>query len=72
MTLTVRMWVVPIQAGRLLQPDSDGVVQRLAGHGDHVEHVVLRSLRRDIQPVKMHIRHVHSRADGARLARYRR
>ena len=59
MTLAVRVRVIPEQAGEMIGRDRQRVVERLPGHRHHVEHVVLRTVGRDRQPVKVQVRHVH-------------
>jgi hypothetical protein len=44
------------------------VMQDLAGHGHHSEHVILRSVRRNSEPMKMQVRHVHARIHRTSLA----
>src|SRR5260370_32219841 len=67
MTLAVRMGVIPEQSGRMIARNLDGIVQHLAGHGEHSEHVILRSVWRDGEPMKMQVGHVHARIQRANL-----
>jgi hypothetical protein len=48
------------------------VVQDLARHGQHSEHVILQGVRRDGEPMKMQVRHVHARTHRTSLPGLRR
>src|SRR6266849_9023650 len=61
MTLAVRMSVVPKQTRRMIAWNLYQVVQHLARHGEHSEHVILWGVRRDREAMKMQVRHVHTR-----------
>lgn len=65
MAFTVGMGMIPEKAGRVIARDFDDVVKSLAGHGHHVDDVVLRGLRRNFEAVEMEIRHVFAGIDGA-------
>src|SRR4029077_3423494 len=54
------MSVIPEEARRMIAWNLNRVVQRLAGHGQHSEHIVLRGVWRDGKPMKMQSRHVHA------------
>ena len=66
-TLAMRMSVVPEQAGRVVGWNLNRVVQSLAGPRHHSDHVILWGIRRDAEPMKMQVRHVHARIDRTRL-----
>src|SRR5260221_14382545 len=65
------MWmgVIPEQAGRMVARKLDSVMQNLTGHGQHSEHVILRGIWRDGEPMKMQVRHIHAGIQGASLLR---
>src|ERR1700756_1896136 len=65
------MSVIPEEARRVISGYVDRVMQNLARHGHHSEHVVLRRIRRDRQPMKVQIRHIHAGIHGASLWRPR-
>src|SRR5712671_2246057 len=44
-------------------------MQDLAGRSDHSEHILLRSVRRHSESIKMKVRHVHARIHRARFRR---
>ncbi|SRR5258706_10481814 len=50
----------------------DGVVQPLARHSNHAEHVILRGIRRDGESMKVQVRHVPARIHGTSLAGFGR
>src|ERR1700674_1377817 len=54
------MGVVPEQAWWMIARNLHRVVQSLAGHSHHSEHVVLWCARRNREPMKMQVRHVHA------------
>src|SRR5258708_23671187 len=56
-TFAMRMNVVPEQARGKIARNLNRVVQNLASHGQHAEHVILRSVRRDSEPIKMQDSH---------------
>jgi len=60
MALTVRMSVVPKQTRRMIARNAYFIVQDLTRFGHHVEHVVLRSVRRNGEAVKVQVRHIHA------------
>jgi len=62
-TLAMRVSVIPKQAGRMVARNANPVAQRLARLGQHCQHVILRGIRRDAEPVKMQVRHVHAGVD---------
>src|SRR5262245_754992 len=64
------MSVVPIQPRLLVQWNMNFIVEGLSRHGNHVQNIVLGSLRRNTQSMKVKIRHVHARANRALLARW--
>src|ERR1700680_4526285 len=68
MTLAVRMSVVPKQARGMIAWNLYQVVQHLARHGEHSEHVILWGVRRNSKPMKMQVRHVHARVHRTSLA----
>src|SRR5271167_2393651 len=68
MTLAVRMSVVPKETGGMIAWNLHRVMQDLAGHGHHSEHVILRGVRRNSEPMKMQVRHVHTRIHRTSLA----
>src|SRR5258707_160669 len=59
-TFAMRMSVVPEQARGMIARNLNRVVQNLARHGQHSEHVILRGVRRDSEPMKMQVSHVHA------------
>src|ERR1700720_2070657 len=61
MTLPMRMSVVPEQARGMSAWNLHPVVQDLARLGQHPDHIILRSIRRDGESMKMQVRHVHAR-----------
>src|SRR5437868_8940795 len=72
MTLAMRMSVVPESARRMVPRNLNRVLQNLTGHGQHAQDVILRRIRRNGEPVKMQVRHVHAgihRASFRRLGR---
>src|ERR1700732_4394248 len=66
-TLAMGMSVIPEQARRMIARNLNRVVQNLSGHGQHSEHVVLRGIGRDGEPMKMQIRHIHAGIHRTRL-----
>src|SRR3989441_508300 len=60
MTLPMRMGVIPKQARWMIARNLDRVMQDLARRGQHAQDVILRRVRRDGEPVKMQVRHVHA------------
>src|SRR5580692_4410727 len=60
MALTMGVRVVPEQPRRVIARNLHRVVQTLARHRNHSEHIILRSVRRYAKPMKMQIRHVHA------------
>src|SRR5713226_1437951 len=68
MTLTVRMSVVPKQTRRMIAWNLYQVVQHLARHGEHSEHVILWGVRRNREAMKVQVRHVHARVHRTSLA----
>jgi len=61
------MSVVPEQAGWMIARNLNRVVQNLARHGQHSEHVILRGVWRDSEPMKMQVRHIHAGIHRTRL-----
>src|SRR6266481_6912554 len=61
----MRMSVIPEQARGMIARNLDRVAQNLARHGHHIQDVVLGSMRRNSQAVKVQIRHVHTRSNRA-------
>ncbi len=59
--------MIPEQAGRMIARNLDSVMQNLTGHGQHSEHVILRGIWRDGEPMKMQVRHIHAGIHGASL-----
>src|SRR5207245_1365605 len=59
-TLAMGMRVVPEETRRMIARNLNRVVQKLARRGQHTKDVVLRRVRRDGEPVKMQVRHVHA------------
>ena len=70
--LAVRMRVIPVEARRMIARDAHRILQRLPGHGHHVEHIVLGRHRRHVEPVEVQVRHVVARPLRAALAGDRR
>src|SRR5271167_1138490 len=68
MTLAVRMSVVPKETRRMIAWNLHRVMQDLAGHGHHSEDVILWGVRRNSEPMKMQVRHVHARIHRTSLA----
>src|ERR1700693_488423 len=60
MALAMGMSVVPEQARRMIARNLNGVVQTFARLSNHSEHIVLRSVGRNREPMKMQVRHVHA------------
>src|ERR1700693_2114031 len=56
----MRMSVVPEQARRMIARNLNGVMQSLPGFCKHSQHIVLRSVGRNREPMKMQVRHVHA------------
>src|SRR4029077_11925347 len=56
----MRMSVVPKQTGRLIAWNLNRIVQDLAWHRQHSDDVILRGVRRNGEPMKMQVRHVHA------------
>src|SRR2546422_416993 len=54
------MSVIPEQARRMITRNLDRVAQNLARHGQHSDHLILRGVRRDGEPMKMQVRLVHT------------
>src|SRR6478752_5975062 len=48
------------------------VMECLPGHGHHIQYVVLRSVWRNCQAVKMQIRHIHARVDQTLFVQWAR
>src|SRR5437016_14026099 len=66
------MSVVPEETWRMIARNLDRVMQVLARRGQHAQDVILRRIRRNGEPVKMQVRHVHAgihRASFRRLGR---
>src|SRR5437870_6219254 len=59
-TLTMWMSVIPEETWRMIARNLNRVVQNVARRGQHTKDVVLRRVRRDGEPVKMQVRHVHA------------
>src|SRR5207245_11437581 len=64
-TLTVWMSVIPEETWRMIARNLNRVVQNVARRGQHTKDVVLRRVRRDGEPVKIQVRHVHARIHRA-------
>src|SRR5438876_79057 len=65
MTLTMRMRVIPEETRRMISGNFDHIMERFSRHGYHVDHIVLRSLWRNRETMKMEICHVRARKDRA-------
>src|SRR5258707_3935545 len=63
----MRMSVVPEQPRRMIPLNLNRVVQSLARPRHHSDHVILWGVRRNGEPMKMQVRHVHARIDRTRL-----
>src|SRR5205823_1184820 len=72
MTFAMRMGVVPEQARRMIARNFNRVMQSLPRFRKHSQHVILGSVRRNLQPMKMQVRHVHAGIYRAGLRRLRR
>ncbi len=66
--LAVGVGVIPVEAGRLVGRDDDGVLEALAGHGHHGEDIVLMGMGRDVEAVEVEVGHVAAGAVDAELA----
>src|SRR5579864_993489 len=56
----MRMSVVPEQSRCMIAWNLNGVMQSLPGLCKHTQNIVLRSVRRNREPMKMQVRHVHA------------
>src|SRR6267378_6188878 len=63
------MSVVPEESRRVIARNLDRIMQNLARHGHHSEHIILGRIGRNGQPVEMQVRHIHARVHCAVLWR---
>ena len=56
----MRVGVIPIESRGLLRWNLHRVMQGLSGRGHHVEDIILRRVWRDVQTMKVKIRHLHT------------